>query len=183
MDYAEKAEIVQFLIYATSCFSPILIPRGVRRKSIRYGDLGNGKIRLDFAWGVEKVDFGGTLRQEGIKKAFFRVNFFCIEGDSSPRPNRWRVRKLCATPSRFSVRVSPLIPDFFIAVPKPLVSKDIAKHRQLSEILRRASSERDRGLFSTKNPPKFSARPQEETSAGELWKEEVSASAAMIYAV
>ena len=81
-----------------SCFSPRLISRGVQRKLIRYGDLGNGKIRINFAWGVEKIDFFGTLRQEGIKKAFFRVNFPCIERDSSSRPEARKNRSLRATP-------------------------------------------------------------------------------------
>lgn len=37
--------------------------------------------------GVEKVNFGATLRQEGIKKAFFRVDFFLYRWgfESSPR--------------------------------------------------------------------------------------------------
>ena len=79
-------------------FGQELTLHGVRIKLIQQNDLGSGKIRLDFARGVEKVYFFGTLRQEGIKKAFFRVNFICIERDSSPCPNRWRVRKLCGTP-------------------------------------------------------------------------------------
>ena len=39
------------------------------------------------SYGGEKVDFCGTLRQEGIKKTFFELIFFCIERDSSPRPD------------------------------------------------------------------------------------------------
>ena len=54
--------------YLSSCSRPRLILHRVRRKSIRYGDLGNGKIRVDFAWRGEKVDFCGNFEVGGHKK-------------------------------------------------------------------------------------------------------------------
>ena len=52
-------------------FGPKLTLYGVRIKLIQQNDLGNGKIRLNFAQGDEKVYFFGTLRVGGHKKGVF----------------------------------------------------------------------------------------------------------------
>lgn len=53
----------------------------VRRKSIRCGDPGNGKIRVDFAWGVENVNFLRYFEGGGHKKGgFFKLIYSASRG-------------------------------------------------------------------------------------------------------
>ena len=148
----------------TSCFGLELTLYGVRIKLIQQNDLGNGKIRLNFAWGVEKVNFGATLRQEGIKKAFFRVDFFCIDGDSSPRPDVRKIGFFSATPFLDSLPIPTSNWAFFYFHAKPLVAKGFAKQYPIPQILRRDDLPGGRTRNFNEKCPKFSAGLEQATS-------------------
>ena len=128
----------------------------VRRKSIRCGDLGNGKIRVYFAWGVEEINFFRYFEGGGHKKGgFFRLIFSASKGIRVLAPDG-RAAEFCARPQ--SIHPSgPALGSglFLLPLAKNLVSKGFAKDALRDRILRRESPTGGRARVLTKNTPQI----------------------------
>ena len=130
----------------------------VRRKSIRCGDLGNGKIRGYFAWGVEEINFFRYFEGGGHKKGgFFRLIFSASKGIRVLAPDG-RAAEFCARPQ--SIHPSgPALGSglFFIAACKNPCVKGLCKRRpSRPNSPERISDRRAGARFNEKCPPKFS---------------------------
>ena len=128
----------------------------VRRKSIRCGDPGNGKIRVDFAWGVEKVNFLRYFEGGGHKKGVFLGLIFSVSsGIRVPAPMYAKLafflRPHLGSLSGAALRLGL----FLLPLAKPLVSKDFAKDDLHDQILRRESLPGGLAHVLTKNRPQI----------------------------